>query len=198
MVCRETCSSARLGHHLDVELSKVVRLTPSRLLQTWYNPSVDYHGDTRLSFEDHVNAYQGRTLKWDIDRLFTFEGLLQSQELDTVFDVPIMKIPPDSHEPINIGFAHGLAWRNTTRPNGCMSPSNCIPQFPSGVVNIKDGRPDQVPVFRPIHYGLQYACQPISHLAMRGDRESYSLRRHHCHDRRCRHAVHIRLICLQS
>jgi hypothetical protein len=139
MVCRESCSSAWLGHHPDVELSKSVRLTPKRLLQTWYNHSVDYDGDIRLSFEDHVNAYQGRTLKYDSDRLFAFEGLLQSQELDTIFGVPIMKIPPDSHdshEPTEIGFAHGLAWRNATRLNSRRlnsrwCPSNYIPHFPS-------------------------------------------------------------------
>jgi hypothetical protein len=78
VVCRETCSSERLVHYPDAERSKSVKLTPNRLLQTWYNPSVEHDGDSRLSFEDHVNAYQGPTLKYDSDRLFAFEGLLQS------------------------------------------------------------------------------------------------------------------------
>jgi hypothetical protein len=45
-----------------------------------------------------------------------------------------MKIPQDSHdrrEPIKVGFAYDLVWRNTTRPNSRMGSSNYIVHFPS-------------------------------------------------------------------
>jgi len=135
MICRESCTSEGVIHPRDDESSKLVRIAPKRLLPLDHVPTIGENEEIHLSFEDHVKEYQRRTLKYESDRLFAFEGLLQSQKLSTIVGVPIMEVPKSVHDngdgAIQFGFAHGLAWRNIKWLPGHRSRRNYIAKFPS-------------------------------------------------------------------
>lgn len=122
MVCRNMCTSEGLVVDPGDKVSKEVRISPDRLFwpESTHEGLIAVDPSTSLLFERQVQVYQTRSLKYDSDMLFAFEGLLSIQELIAIMGVPILKIPPEgsgSASMTRYGFAHSLAWRNEKSGN---------------------------------------------------------------------------------
>jgi hypothetical protein len=113
VVCKEMCTSESLIISPYDEYGKEVRIEPDRLF--WAASTYAKRAEILPIFEQQVQEYQTRSLKFNTDMLAAFEGLLSVQDLITIMGVPIMKLPPERCDDGNLtryGFAYGLAWYN--------------------------------------------------------------------------------------